>query len=284
MLSFAAEHASRTSAELLLVHAFGVWPVAPDADELKLHLRQAEHQAGEVLRRAEEEARAHLGADVVVTTRMVRGPVVGVLVNASEEAELVVVQRRDRPLIARVLTRSFSCGVASRAHVSVAVVPERRPSARHDVVTVAVDVPQRSSVLLHRALEEASRRGATLRVVHALWHVGGLGEYLVEQATATRHLARARSDVERAVADAQRGHPQVAVDIDVRRVEPASALVLESGRSDLLLVERHDPVLTAGSHLGPVAAAVVRDYSCPVFVVAPTHRHRQSTDQGGASS
>lgn len=282
LLSFGVAQAARTGAELHLVHAFEVWPVSPEADELALDLRHAERQAENVLRRAREALQALPVTDVAVTTRTLRGPVVATLVEASEDAGLVVVQRRNHHGAARVLTRSLSCGVASRAHCPVAVVPEEPAASGNGVVTVGVDVPERAGLLLERALEEAAHRDATLRVMHLLWHVGGLGEYLVEQATATRHLVEARAEVGAAVADAQRTCPHVAVDVDVRRGAPAEALVLESRRTDLLLVGRHDPAIAVGSHLGPVAGAVVREAVCPVLVVAPTRRHRRT--EGGAAT
>ncbi len=253
--------------------------MSPEADELALDLLHAEHQADEVLRRAREEVAALPVTDVAVTARTMRGPVVATLVKASEDAGLVVVQRRNHHGAARVLTRSLSCGVASRAHSTVAIVPEQPAASRHGVVTVGVDVPGRAAILLERALEEAAHRDATLRVMHLLWHVGGLGEYLVEQATAARHLADARADIEAAVADAQRTCPHVNVDIDVRRLDPADTLVLESRRTDVVLVGRHDPAIAIGSHLGPVTGAVVRESACPVLVVAPTRHHRR--DEGG---
>lgn len=270
-LAFAAERVARTGSELCLVHAFEMWPVAP---ELELHLRHVQHRAGEVLRRAEEQARDLLGPDVVVTTKAIRGPVVASITSASEGADLVVLQRRDRALATRLLTRSTSCGIAARSHACVAVVPERVRDTRNGVVTVGIDVPKRSAVVLRRALEEAEQRRSALRVVHAIWHLGGLGEYLVEQSTADRHVDEVRADVEAAVARSQRSHGGVDVEVVVRRADPADTLMVESLRSDLLLVDRHDPVVPVGSHLGPVASALVRESGCPVLVVAPTHRHR----------
>ena len=51
--------------------------------------------------------------------------------------------------------------------------------------------------------------------------------------------------------------------------------------SHLLVLGRHDPAIPIGSHLGPVARAVLRDAACPVLLADPrprTHRptHRRS--------
>jgi nucleotide-binding universal stress UspA family protein len=57
--------------------------------------------------------------------------------------------------------------------------------------------------------------------------------------------------------------------LDVRRAPVADAL-LEAGKtSDLLVVGRHDSRIPLGSHLGPVARAVLREAECPVLLVDP---------------
>ena len=57
--------------------------------------------------------------------------------------------------------------------------------------------------------------------------------------------------------------------VDVRRSSVADALVQASGSSDLLVVGRHDSQVPLGSHLGPIARAVLREAECPVLLVDP---------------
>lgn len=132
-----------------------------------------------------------------------------------------------------------------------------------------LDRPGATEPLLRAAAAEAVRRGARLRVVHAVWGLGGLDELLVEKVTADRHLALAVGAVERQVALLRATHPGLVVETDVRHVRPSEALVEASRDSVLLVIGRHDPVLPIGSHVGPVAGAVLREAHCPVLVVGP---------------
>jgi nucleotide-binding universal stress UspA family protein len=254
-----------SGAAYVLVHALAT-------DEARASDAQAIHD----LHRAEQQLRALAGPGAHITTRLVDGPVVAAVVRVAEDAELLVVQRRDRHDPEQPVGRSTSCDLAARSHVPVVVVPEEHDDLGHGTVTVGIQAPEHSDVVLEEAMAAAAVRGARLRVVHGLWAAGGLGEYLVEQSTADRHLASARAAVEAAVARTGTRWPTLPVEVDVLRADPVDALLLESNHSDLLVVERHDPVLPVGVHLGSVADAVVRDARCPVMVVAPTHRHRRS--------
>lgn len=145
------------------------------------------------------------------------------------------------------------------------------PAEPGGVVTVGLDEldDPDAAVLLDVAAAEAERRGARLRVVHAVWGLAGLDELLVEKVTADRHLALATQVVEQQVSRLRTGHPDLAVEVDVRHVRPADALVAASQGSGLLVLGRHNPVLPIGSHLGSVVAAVLRESRCPVLVVGP---------------
>jgi nucleotide-binding universal stress UspA family protein len=71
------------------------------------------------------------------------------------------------------------------------------------------------------------------------------------------------------------GDESVAMDAEVR-VHPGRAIeaILEaSDGADLLVIGRHDPLVPVGSHIGPVARAVLREATCPVLLASP-HPHR----------
>lgn len=145
------------------------------------------------------------------------------------------------------------------------------PAEPGGVVTVGLDQldDPDAAALLQVAATEAERRGARLRVVHAVWGLAGLDELLVEKVSADRHLALATQVVEQQVSRLRSGRPDLAVEVDVRHVRPAEALVEASQGSELLVLGRHDPVLPIGSHLGSVVGAVLRESRCPVLVVGP---------------
>lgn len=276
-LRFAVGHAARTGAPLRLVHVYDVVPVGPLADEETPDRRRAEERAGTVLDRAREEAGTLADRDVATELRLVPGAPARGLVEQSVDAGLVVLQRRDHGILGRVLARSTASAVASRAYAPVVVVPSGWRDTGTGVVTVGLDDPggpgepgdPAAAGLLRAAAAEAGGRGARLRVVHAVWGLAGLDEILVEKVTADRHRAAAAERVEQQVATVRSGHPGLVVEVDVRHVRPAEALLAASEASDLLVVGRHDPAVPLGSHLGPVAGAVLRESRCPVLVVAP---------------
>ena len=46
--------------------------------------------------------------------------------------------------------------------------------------------------------------------------------------------------------------------------------MIEASRwADLVVLGRHASIVPSGSHLGPVARAVVRESTCPVLLAAP---------------
>jgi len=274
-LTYAAAEALRRNAELHLVHVFQFLPLdARDVDETVLDLRHAENMASEVLRLARERAEQLVDGRVNVTSQLRRGSVVHEIVDASADAGLVVLQRRDLSLLTRVLTRSTSSGIAARAHVPVAIVPTSWQGDSHKLVTVGIDALDRADELLHRALEEARPRGAALRVQHALWFAGGYDDVILEHATDERRHASARRDLEAVMAEVQ-GDEDLKVEIDIRHERPGDMLVNASRESDLVVVGRHDALVPFGSHLGPVVRAVLRESTSPVLVVAPTTDRRR---------
>jgi len=67
------------------------------------------------------------------------------------------------------------------------------------------------------------------------------------------------------------GDASAAIDADVRVVEGRAAEVLVESSADaqLLVIGRHDPLVPIGSHIGPVARAVLREATCPVLLATP---------------
>jgi nucleotide-binding universal stress UspA family protein len=77
----------------------------------------------------------------------------------------------------------------------------------------------------------------------------------------------------------------VPVQIDARRAHAADALIEASAHSDLLVIGRHDPLVPIGSHLGPVARAVLRESGCPVLLADPRPRgHGRSASATAAAA
>ncbi|MGW4890845.1 universal stress protein [Kitasatospora sp. NPDC004240] len=132
-------------------------------------------------------------------------------------------------------------------------------------VVVGVDGSPESLAALDWAADEAARRGAPLRLVHAspvvLTPLSVLALADLEQREAARVL---REGEDRARAR----HPEVADLAAVQvREDPVRALVAESGSAGLLVLGSRGLGTVAGFLVGSVAHRVVARASCPVILV-----------------
>ena len=122
-LQFAAEEARRRGCGIHLLHvlhpAFGQQGV--DLEMVRGELR---HAGREVLTHAAHEVGRALGeSDLPVTTELLHGHVAKVLVAASTQADLVVLQRQRAVPVSHLSTMSICNGTAARSRTPVAVVP-----------------------------------------------------------------------------------------------------------------------------------------------------------------
>jgi len=179
----------------------------------------------------------------------------------------------------RVVTRSVSSGVAARSRVSVVSVPAGwspiRSSGAVPTVTVGVDVPERSEHLLRVAAQAATGRGASLRVLHTWAFPGAYDDIMVSRPEDGEWATRATAEIQATLDRMGDDLVGVRVTIDARHGFAGDALIDAGRTSDLLVVGRHDPLIPIGSHLGPVARAVLREATCPVLLADPVAtRHR----------
>lgn len=275
-LHFAAREATTRGCALKLVHAYHVIPSGPET--ALLEFATAEEIAGRTLRLATEHARDVLDGQVEVTGELVREPAVQAIVDASADAQLVVLHRRDLSHLTRLVTRSTSGGVAAHAHAPVAVVPahwteDDHTRARTGVV-VGLDVSERSATILRQAVAEARARRVLLRVVHACWAPGYFDGPGVGRVAHPNWAAEAAAQMQEVVDGLGDEIADVPVSVETSYARPADALVAASHSAELVVVGRHDPIIPTGSHLGPVARTVLRAAECPVLLVAPSPSHR----------
>lgn len=292
-LEYAAEQAVREGCGLHLLHVVHGGGSGPDA--VLLDHEEPTQLGRDTLQAAVERAEDMLAGRVDLTSALVRGPVVSSILEAVEgAARAVVLQRRDMSRMIRTVTRSVTSGVASHAHVPVVSVPsgwsERAVPDNHGqpLVTVGVDVPERCAAIVATAAEAARSRAGTLRLLHTWWFPSVYDDIItsrVENDAWAVHARETIGQVLTGLADAVAGLP---VEIEARHAHPADALIDAGRESALLVVGRHDPLVPFGSHLGPVARAVLREASCPVLLASPTgnrhgeHRphHHDGSQQG----
>jgi nucleotide-binding universal stress UspA family protein len=266
-LAFAADEAVRARCGLHLVHAVSLVPPGPDQvllPAIDLEAWGAERLA-EVVKLADDLVQGALP----VTHEVRHGTPVGALVDVGRTARMVVLEHRHLSRLSRIVNRTVAGGVAAHLRVPVVAVPSGwHEDQRRGVVVAGIDVPERSQEVLRAALAEAHARGARLRAVHS-WSLTGPYEEAMAGDEVRRWSDRSRAEV-RAAIDAL-GDLSAAMETDVQVVHgrAAEALVAASADAELLVIGRHDPLVPIGSHVGPVARAVLREATCPVLLANP---------------
>lgn len=267
-LAFAAEEAIRARCGLHLVHAVHVSPPGPE--NALLTAVDVEKWGREVLDLAVKRAEDMVDGAVPVTHELHRGAPVHVLVEAGRAARMVVLEHRHLSRLSRIVNRTVAGGVAARLPVPVVAVPSGwTPTDGPKAVVAGVDVPERSDEVLRTAVAEAHARGASLKVVHAWSWPAYDAEATSYNDERRRWSDRSRAEVLAALD--RLGDESVAMEADVE-VHPGrviEAILGASEGADLLVIGRHDPLVPVGSHIGPVARAVLREAACPVLLANP---------------
>ncbi|MEO3811614.1 universal stress protein [Sphaerisporangium sp. B11E5] len=222
--------------------------------------------AERVLEEAERAARAR-DRDVAVTTRVLEGRPSEVLRSQAAEAAELVVGTRGMGGFARLVVGSVSMHVAGHAPGPVVVVPQTAFAPKGEVVAGVDDTPECLPALAY-AFEQAARRGATLRALHAweppVYPFAPDIAYDAEQTRTDRQTA-----VAGLLAKGRAEYPGVRVIEDVRRGHPVEALAAASERADLLVIGSHGRGALTAAVLGSVSRGVLHHAKCPVAVVRP---------------
>ena len=275
-LAYAVQEAARAGCGLHLVHAVHVVPSGPEM--VLVDITDVERIGRQTLDEANERATDLAPEGMRITGALVLGAVVQTIVDEALDARMIVLQHRDLSRMMRAVTRSVSSGVAAHAKVPVVSVPsywtaDREAQSEH-TVSVGVDIPDRSEEILHAAADAARTRGASLHVLHTWSFPSAYDDIIMSRVEHDEWGARAQAEIQQVLdglGDAMTG---VAVTIEARHAQPADALIEASKDSELLVVGRHDPLVPFGSHLGPIARAVLREAECPVLLANPRSGHR----------
>ena len=254
----AADEALRHGSVLHLVHA------APVVDEAGSRL----------LVSAAGYAAVRLGDRVPVTATIAPMEAVPALAAIGQEAALVVVGRTRPSSHAHPYARSATVGAACRVAAPVLSVPEDwDPGDGPTTVVVGVDEPERSAGLLATAVVAARDRAAQLVVITTRWRPPGAGSAPLTHVTDPGTAERSASVMWAALSryGVQPDDPWVSVVVGDER--PGEALLAAARGATLLVLGRHTALVPTGSHLGPVARAVLREAACPVLLAAPEPHH-----------
>jgi nucleotide-binding universal stress UspA family protein len=266
-LRYAVSEAVRRDAPLRLVHVVPTttpaWPGVPTGvPRSELHA-----VATSILDDAVDAVR-ELAPGLEVSRTVTAGSRSEAILEASDDARLVVVGRESQRGIDRVLVGAVTAAVAARAKCSVAVVPSfwtaGTPRGR---VVAALKSRFNAHEILGEAFAQASARGATLTVVTA-WE---LPDPYLDRIEVRTHAGEWEEEGRRVIDDLaaewHRKYPDVSLDVRVRHGRAAEVLLAASQGSDLLLLSRRHHALPPYGRLGGVAHAVLRLSEVPVVVV-----------------
>lgn len=273
-LDWAAEAARRHGEPLLVVHALEANPGAasPGFSPTPGSARFAQDERA-VLDAALARVRPFLGQEQV-SAQVVQTSAAAGLVDASEQAVMVVTGCRGRSRLAAGLLGSVSYAVTAHAHCPAVVVRGEQPAQpgpAHKVV-VGIDDSGPSQRALDLAAGIAAGAGASLHVVS----VGTLASpeswaYVETSSAGSKRTHAAVEELEqtteRAASRARDAHPDLPVEAEVLFGHPGLVLAELAQQAGLLVVGSRGRGGFAGLLLGSVSHRVVHEASCAVMVV-----------------
>lgn len=197
------------------------------------------------------------------------GRAAALLVNRSEDAEMVVVGSHGTGGLTGFLLGSVSRQVATHAQCPTVVV--REVPAGADGMVVGVDGSPHSLKALEWAFEQASFTGSPLHVLHSweippTWSMVEVPSYEPEKLIHDYGNAELRETSE-AMAGFREKFPDVQVRQEVVKGSPVKALVKAGETAQMLVVGSRGLGGFRGLLLGSVSHAVVHKAACPVAVV-----------------
>ncbi|GAA3507645.1 nucleotide-binding universal stress UspA family protein [Streptosporangium album] len=264
-VSWAVREAGVRGTGLRIVHVMPAWPLemsedAPHADVGRWMRDGAASMLAEAVKRVREE-----DGRVPVESRLLPGDPRLVLIEATADAELLVVGSHGLGGFRGMLLGSVPLGVAGRTTCPVAVI-RHPPAPPYGEVVVGVDGSPAGAHALGFAFAEASLRGAGLRAVHA-WHppvIGGWGPSAL--AVAEEAAEGERRLLAEALAGWGERYPDVKVTEQVECGHPVDVLKNASAQADLLVVGSRGRGDLTGLLLGSVSHSLLHQAACPLVV------------------
>ncbi|MGX1472086.1 UNVERIFIED_CONTAM: nucleotide-binding universal stress UspA family protein [Streptomyces canus] len=269
-LDWAAREAVRRDVALRVIHAWRFQPYegidAGDRDTQEGWARDAVTEAVRTV------TGRHTGLDV--STEVVEGGSVDVLVAAAADAELLVLGSRGHGPVVGFLLGSVGRQVIAEAARPVVLVragdqATAEASGREIVVGQEGD-PEDSAGVLRFAFETAAARGATVRAVRA-WTLPPVFAYSPGSLKLLDEAGGLEPYEKKALASALQPWRERFPDVPVvEHIEMGSAgqvLLSVTARAQLMVVGRRARRTAVGARIGSVAHGVLHHADCPVAVV-----------------
>ncbi|OBH30188.1 universal stress protein [Mycobacterium sp. E342] len=241
------------------------WPVG------QLYADMPEWQqdgAQQVINRAREALGASLGGSEPpeIRTQTVYSAIVPALIEASEDAWMLVAGSQGLGALGRLLLGSVTTGLVHYAHCPVAVIHSDDGAAPDSgaPVVLGIDGSPASEAATALAFDEASRRGVGLVAVHVWSDVGVfpiLGMDWHDREKEGQEILAER------LAGWQERYPDVHVERKLFCDKPSEWLLKESEHAQLVVVGSRGRGGFPGMLLGSVSSAVAQSARIPVLVV-----------------
>jgi nucleotide-binding universal stress UspA family protein len=193
------------------------------------------------------------------------------LAEAAEGCTMLVVGRRGMGGFKRLLIGSTSEAAVHQATVPVVVVPDAwKPGDHAGPVLVAIDDSGQNYAAIEFAVAAAEERQVPLRIVH-VWDLPNIYSWdaMNIAGISTEWAENAHRYVESVADDLRPKHPELTVEIDVRRGHVVDGVITAAqvGDAQLLVVGGRRIRRITSMLLGSVSRGVLHHATCPIAVV-----------------
>ncbi len=271
-VAWAAGAAARAHRPLVVIHALPAFGDLLATNVLRspyeFNALEPELRESPVVERAIGVAR-RADPDVAVSGQTVLGRPEQILIEASEDAYLVVVGSKPRLGLARLALGRAAHATTAHCACPVVVIREGARIRTDGPVLVATDGSAGGRAAVERAADEAVQR-STVLVVLSTWFLEMVDGYVVTTPGTddwNQIEQRYRSMVEGDVAAARRPHPDLQIEVRVERGPTAPTIVAAAAEMDLLVIGSRGRGGFRGMLLGSVSQQVLESADCPVMVV-----------------
>ncbi|MBY9076105.1 universal stress protein [Nocardioides sp. WL0053] len=266
---WAAHEAADTGCVLTLVTAVEDHVVATP----HFSVRSQDQEALDMLADVRHEVH-HVVAEHQVRSEVVAGSPVDVLLDRAREARLLVVGKRGLGTFTRIIVGSTSIALAGRAHVPVAIVPDKWHPEEHRgaPIVLGIDPYKVDQPPVDLAFRRAARLGVPLVLVHG-WETPTVYSWdaAAVAGVTSEWEQQAREEFERLAGTWHARFPDVDLRVVHRNQHPAMAVLDAAEDAQLVVLGRHTDSKLGGFTFGSVARAVLHYSECPV-VVAPADK------------
>lgn len=278
-VAWAANAATKRNAPLKLVTAYtmpqfmyadGMIPPQELYDQLEEEAMAKINEARDLVRSFDE--------NIEVSYYIAESTPIDLLLQLSEEADIVVMGSRGLGGLSGLVLGSVSSAVVSHASSPVVVVRKDNDvtvNNKYGPVVVGVDGSDVSRKALEYAFREADARGATLRAVHS-WEGAQVQTSLVGLVAVQSQLdamsAQERKILQDELAPMREKYPDVKVEEVVDRDRPIQVLKDNADDAQLLVLGSHGRGGFRGMLLGSTSRALLQYAPCPMMVVRPTSK------------